>query len=89
MLHKVLDAVAGIEAPTVAAFGLAFKPNIDELPAGLAALPNVRLVGADEALAEADAHLLLVDHTVFRSLVERLAGKNVVDTRGMTAGLDR
>ncbi|MFI8528452.1 UDP-N-acetyl-D-mannosamine dehydrogenase [Promicromonospora sukumoe] len=120
VLHKVLDAVAGIETPVVAAFGLAFKPNIDdlrespaveivrdlaktfphatvlavepnveELPAELAALPNVRLVDADEAVAAADAHLLLVDHTVFRSVVERLAGKNVVDTRGMTAGLHR
>lgn len=116
VLHKVLDAVAGIDSPVVAAFGLAFKPNIDdlrespaveivrdlantfphatvlavepnveELPAELAALPNVRLVDADEAVAAADAHLLLVDHTVFRSVVERLAGKNVVDTRGMTA----
>ncbi|MFJ3404447.1 UDP-N-acetyl-D-mannosamine dehydrogenase [Promicromonospora sp. NPDC090134] len=116
VLHKVLDAVAGIESPVVAAFGLAFKPNIDdlrespaveivrdlartfpqatvlavepnieELPAELVCLPNVRLVDADEALADADAHLLLVDHTVFRSVVGRLAQKNVIDTRGMTA----
>lgn len=117
VLHKVLDAVAGIESPVVAAFGLAFKPNIDDLrespaveivrdlattfpqatvlavephvdtlPAALAGLPNVRLVDADEALAAADAQLLLVDHTVFRPMVGRLAGENVIDTRGMTAG---
>jgi UDP-N-acetyl-D-mannosaminuronic acid dehydrogenase len=115
VLDKVLDAVAGIEAPVVAAYGLAFKPNIDdlrespaaeivrelattspemtvlavephidELPAALADLPNVRLVDAEEALASADAHALLVDHTVFRALAERLATKRLVDTRGMT-----
>ncbi|WP_419703830.1 UDP-N-acetyl-D-mannosamine dehydrogenase [Promicromonospora sp. NFX87] len=115
VLDKVHDAVAGIEAPVVAAYGLAFKPNIDdlrespaaeivrelataspdmtvlavephidELPAALADLPNVRLVDAEEALASADAHVLLVDHTVFRALAERLAAKRLVDTRGMT-----
>jgi UDP-N-acetyl-D-mannosaminuronic acid dehydrogenase len=115
VLDKVHDAVAGIEAPVVAAYGLAFKPNIDdlrespaaeivrelataspemtvlavephidELPAALADLPNVRLVDAEEALASADAHALLVDHTVFRALAERLATKRLVDTRGMT-----
>lgn len=115
VLDKVLDAVAGVEAPVVAAYGLAFKPNIDdlrespaaeivrelattspemtvlavephidELPAALADLPNVRLVDAEEALARADAHALLVDHTVFRALAERLTTKRLVDTRGMT-----
>ncbi|MEU4384952.1 UDP-N-acetyl-D-mannosamine dehydrogenase [Promicromonospora sp. NPDC023805] len=115
VLDKVLDAVAGVEAPVVAAYGLAFKPNIDdlrespaaeivrelattspdmtvlavephidELPAALADLPNVWLVDAEEALARADAHALLVDHTVFRALAERLATKRLVDTRGMT-----
>lgn len=117
VLDKVLDAVAGVEAPVVAAYGLAFKPNIDdlrespaaeivrelattspemtvlavephidELPAALADLPNVRLVDAEEALARADAHALLVDHTVFRALTERLTTKRLVDTRGMTVG---
>lgn len=116
VLHKVLDAVAGIESPVVAAYGLAFKPNIDDLrespaleivrelattfphttvlavephieklPEVLADLPNVRLVGAEEALADADAHTLLVDHASFRSLAGRLVAKNVIDTRGMTA----
>jgi UDP-N-acetyl-D-mannosaminuronic acid dehydrogenase len=63
---------------------LAVEPHIDELPAALADLPNVRLVDAEEALARADAHALLVDHTVFRALAERLATKRLVDTRGMT-----
>jgi UDP-N-acetyl-D-mannosaminuronic acid dehydrogenase len=116
VLRKVRDAVEGIESPVVAAYGLAFKPNIDdlrespaveivrelattspdtavlavepnidELPAALADLPNVRLVDAEEALERADAHALLVDHTAFRGLSERLAEKRLVDTRGMTA----
>lgn len=120
VLHKVLDTVAGIGSPVVAAYGLAFKPNIDDLrespaveivrelavtfphttvlavephidklPDSLAGLANVRLVGADEALAGGDAHVLLVDHTAFRSVAGRLAEKNVIDTRGMTAALDR
>ncbi len=120
VLHKVLDAVAGIESPVVAAYGLAFKPNIDDLrespaieivrelattfphttvlavephveklPAALAELPNVRLVDVDEALASADAHALLVDHTAFRAVARKLAERNVIDTRGMTAGLAR
>jgi UDP-N-acetyl-D-mannosaminuronic acid dehydrogenase len=117
VLHKVLDAVAGIESPVVAAYGLAFKaniddlrespavgivrelavtfphatvlavePHIDKLPDSLAGLPNVRLVDAEEALASAEAHALLVDHTAFRSVLGQLAGKKLIDTRGMTAG---
>ncbi|WP_129788037.1 UDP-N-acetyl-D-mannosamine dehydrogenase [Promicromonospora panici] len=31
VLHKVLDAVAGSASPVIAAYGLAFKPNIDDL----------------------------------------------------------
>jgi UDP-N-acetyl-D-mannosaminuronic acid dehydrogenase len=65
---------------------LAVEPHIDELPAELAELPNVRLVNAEEALAKADVHALLVDHAAFRAVVGRLVEKGVVDTRGMTAG---
>lgn len=117
VLHKVLDAVAGIESPVVAAYGLAFKPNIDDLrespaieivrdlaatfpqatvlvvephvdmlPAELATFDNVRLVEAEEALEAGDVQLLLVDHTAFRALAPELAGRRLVDTRGMTAG---
>lgn len=120
VLHKVVDAVAGIEHPVVAAYGLAFKPNIDDLrespavgivrelattfphttvlavephieklPDSLADLPNVRLADAAEALANADAHVLLVDHAAFRVVAGELAEKNLIDTRGMTAGRHR
>ena len=54
-----------------------------ELPAKLASLPNVALVTADEALADADVVALLVDHDAFREITpEQLAGKRIVDTRG-------
>lgn len=100
-------------APVIAAMGLAFKPNIDDLresPAlGIAArmaeeltgatilavephvdrLPdtlkgygNLRLAGIDEALEAADIVVLLVDHSDFAGLDERVADKRVVDTRG-------
>ncbi|MFL0534880.1 UDP-N-acetyl-D-mannosamine dehydrogenase [Micrococcus luteus] len=100
-------------APVVAALGLAFKPNIDdlrespalniaaelagqfsgsdvlvvephvtELPAALQGKDNVRLVEVDEALDAADIVVLLVDHSAFADLGERVADKRVIDTRG-------
>jgi UDP-N-acetyl-D-mannosaminuronic acid dehydrogenase len=116
VLHKVVDAVAdlGVTNPVIAAYGLAFKPNIDDLrespaleitteiartfphatvlavephveklPAELADLANVRLAGTEEALAAGQVHVLLVDHAQFRALAGPLAGRRVVDTRGV------
>jgi UDP-N-acetyl-D-mannosaminuronic acid dehydrogenase len=116
VLHKVVDAVAdlGVTNPVIAAYGLAFKPNIDDLrespalkitteiartfphatvlavephveklPAELADLANVRLAGAEEALAAGQVHVLLVDHAQFRALAGPLTGRHVVDTRGI------
>lgn len=116
VLHKVVDAVAdlGVTNPVIATYGLAFKPNIDDLrespaleitteiartfphatvlvvephvekfPAGLADLANVRLAGTEEALSAGHVHVLLVDHAQFRAVAGPLAGKRVVDTRGM------
>ena len=52
------------------------------LPARLAGR-NIQLVGLNEALAQADLVVLLVDHKEFKELpAERLAGKRVIDTRG-------
>lgn len=97
---------------TIACFGLAFKPDIDDLresPAVaitqqivsthpgpvLAVEPNIeelpsKLTGSlalksiEEALAETDVIVLLVDHKEFREIPKStLARTNVVDTRGV------
>ena len=62
---------------------LAVEPNIIALPEKLRK-KNVSLRTAGEAIEEADILLLLVDHSVFRT-VERdmLQGKQIVDTRGV------
>jgi UDP-N-acetyl-D-mannosaminuronic acid dehydrogenase len=61
---------------------LVVEPNVPELPARLAGR-NIQLVGLDEALAQADLVVLLVDHKEFKELpAERLTGKRVIDTRG-------
>jgi UDP-N-acetyl-D-mannosaminuronic acid dehydrogenase len=56
---------------------LAVEPNIDLLPPALA---TAALVTAEEALAKADVHLLLVDHREFRFLTPPQGV--VIDTRG-------
>jgi UDP-N-acetyl-D-mannosaminuronic acid dehydrogenase len=62
---------------------LAVEPHVRELPPTLAALGDVRLVEAEEALCAADVVVLLVNHRRFRSLDRiLLQGKAVVDTRG-------
>jgi UDP-N-acetyl-D-mannosaminuronic acid dehydrogenase len=98
---------------TIACFGLAFKPDIDDLRESpalaislkiaaahpgcvLAVEPNIRalpvtLVGnnlvlkdADQALAESDVLVLLVDHKEFNSIpVAALGERKIVDTRGV------
>lgn len=62
---------------------LAVEPHVQELPYELRMLPNVRLVSAEDAVAQAPVIVLLVDHEAFR-LIDRklLAGKAIVDTRG-------
>ncbi len=62
----------------------AVEPHVDELPASLAALDNVRWAPTEEAIEAADIVALLVDHDNFRSINRsRLAGKVVYDTRGL------
>jgi UDP-N-acetyl-D-mannosaminuronic acid dehydrogenase len=63
---------------------LAVEPHVRALPAKLQDLPGVELVSLDEALAKADVAALLVDHRPFRGIdPARLAGRNLVDTRGL------
>jgi len=61
---------------------LAVEPHINELPADMIEA-NVTLADFDQAIADADIVLLLVDHAQFLK-VERSAldGKMIIDTRG-------
>ncbi|PYI39916.1 UDP-N-acetyl-D-mannosamine dehydrogenase [Arthrobacter psychrolactophilus] len=62
---------------------LVVEPHTDELPQQLDGLSNVQLVTAAEAIDQADAVVLLVDHDKFREIdIDRLSKKHVVDTRG-------
>lgn len=62
---------------------LAVEPHVEGLPGRLAAL-GVEPAGLDEAVAAADAVVLLVDHSAFAGVsAADLAGKAVVDTRGL------
>lgn len=60
---------------------LVVEPNIATLPPGLADLDSVRLVSADEARAQAQVHVILVDHSAFRAQTK--PDGRIVDTRGL------
>lgn len=63
---------------------LAVEPNIDALPAELAAHTNVELVSLDQALDRAETVIVLVDHDEFTAVpATALKGKNVIDTKGL------
>jgi UDP-N-acetyl-D-mannosaminuronic acid dehydrogenase len=63
---------------------LVVEPHIENLPDELRGLSRVALAGLEEALAAADVVVALADHRAFKEIDrERLAGKAVVDTRGM------
>lgn len=62
---------------------LAVEPNIEELPVQLAG-KNFVLKSLDQALAESDIFVLLVDHKLFKSIpAAMLRDRKVVDTRGI------
>lgn len=59
------------------------EPHVTELPKNLIG-NNVFLADAEEAIAKADIVLLLVNHQAFREIgIGALAGKAVIDTRGL------
>lgn len=65
---------------------LAAEPNITELPKRLKGFDNVQLVNYRVAIEQANMLALLVDHKEFRELPPAvLAGKTIVDTKGVWA----
>ena len=60
------------------------EPNVSELPGELG--EGAKLLGIDEAIANSDILVLLVDHKEFKAADRNLLrGKQVVDTRGIWA----
>lgn len=59
------------------------EPHVTELPKNLTGT-NVFFAEAEEAIAKADIVLLLVNHQAFKDIgIGALAGKAVIDTRGL------
>jgi UDP-N-acetyl-D-mannosaminuronic acid dehydrogenase len=59
------------------------EPHVTELPKNLTGA-NVFFADAEEAIAKADIVLLLVNHQAFKDIgIGALAGKTVIDTRGL------
>jgi UDP-N-acetyl-D-mannosaminuronic acid dehydrogenase len=63
---------------------LVVEPNVQELPRELVEVKNLRLVSANEALAQANIVVMLVNHKSFYGInMGQLVGKQVIDTRGV------
>ena len=76
----VQELVRQLPASTI----LVVDPNVDELPATLAASGLARLHDMEEAVAAAELVMLLVDHDEFLTLDSlSLEGKHVIDTKGI------
>lgn len=79
-----LDIVEHLAAQRFADRLLVVEPYIRALPESLSEHPGVAFVSLDEALAQADVVVLLVDHRQFGTVQrEELATKAVIDTRGL------
>lgn len=115
VIGQVQKAIADLENPVVAALGIAFKndiddlrespsldivkrlseenpelairvvePNVQELPAKLSGIANLKKEDLREAILAADVVLLLVNHKEFIALDRStLEGKIVIDTKGI------
>jgi UDP-N-acetyl-D-mannosaminuronic acid dehydrogenase len=78
-----VDVVANIDAKLFSKI-LIVEPHSDHLPEAIVNIPGIALADIDTALEQADIVILLTDHTPFRELNRaRLAGKVVIDTRGI------
>ncbi len=79
-----LDIVNHLAAEGVAEELLVVEPHIDALPGKLREFKSVRLASAEEAVRAAEVIVLLVNHRAFGSIPrESIAGKKIIDTRGM------
>ena len=77
---EIVEMVAALEDAQV----MVVEPNLDELPAALASLPNVNLATSDEAREQADIVAFLVGHRQFGRLEgDSFLSKAVIDTTGL------
>lgn len=75
----IVEMLAGADVGEL----LVVEPNVKELPASLKELKGLRKVDLQQALAECDVVVLLVDHRQFLRLDRELLDlKIVIDTRG-------
>lgn len=79
-LNIAVDLAEELEETTF----LVAEPNVDELPKRLKGFDNAQLTEYTQAINDADVIVLLVDHKEFKHLEpNRLAGKYIVDTKGI------
>ena len=63
---------------------LVVEPNINELPVKMKSEVILRLVSSNDAIAQADIIVMLVNHTAFYEIsIEKISNKKVIDTRGV------
>ena len=63
---------------------LAVEPNVSKLPTDLEGIKNITLTAYDQAIADADIVVLLVDHHEFKGVsAAQLKGKTIIDTKGL------
>ncbi|MFJ4209605.1 UDP-N-acetyl-D-mannosamine dehydrogenase [Paenarthrobacter sp. NPDC089675] len=63
---------------------LVAEPHVDALPRALEGRANVLLADTNDAIAQADVVVVLVDHDEFKAVSpEALADKSIIDTRGI------
>ncbi|BAF53401.1 UDP-N-acetyl-D-mannosamine dehydrogenase [Corynebacterium glutamicum] len=63
---------------------LAVEPNVSKLPTDLEGIKNITLTAYDQAIADADIVVLLVDHHEFKGVsAAQLKDKTIIDTKGL------
>ena len=79
-----VQITAALAAALPEASLLVVEPHVPALPSALQGQSRIALAELDDALAQADAVLLLVDHDAFAGVTEaQRSGKAVLDTRGL------